>query len=616
MCGIAGMVSTSCLEASVVEKMMLCLKHRGPDESGIWSGPGCVLGHQRLSIIDLSPTGAQPMADERNRFTVAFNGEIFNFSRLRDELSGQGFAFRGTSDTEVLLRGFQAWGDALPEKLLGMFAFAVWEGERQRLVLVRDRYGKKPLFYTQEKDRLIFASELEALLAGMESRPAVSPQGFASYARFGYVPGVSTVYAGVQRLAPGHILVWEGGNVAVRAYHDWPPPRDRASARPADEVEVLDELHGILRSAVAERLVSDVPLGCFLSGGVDSSLIVALARELTGPKLKTFNVSFPGTDRDEGDQAAFIAKALQTDHHRLDLSMADMESAYLETLRMATEPIGDDSYIPTCFISRATREYVTVALSGDGGDELFGGYPKYRQIALAARLHPLARAVPGRLDALLPDKASKAMQLFRGSNPSSRALWLGSLWKEEELERLLTDPAAAEEGRLLFEREWENCAGGCLQDQFSLTDIATYLEGDILSKVDRASMAVSLEVRSPLLDERVLDFTCRVGLRCTPLGREKGALRRLLARYLSPIFFEGPKKGFGLPIDEWLRGSLRPVLEEYTSAERLRSGGLLDPGYVAKVRDAHLSGRRNYGRKLHALIAWEVWREKMSSPAH
>lgn len=606
------MVSTSSVEASVVERMICRLEHRGPDESGIWSGPGCVLGHQRLSIIDLSPTGSQPMADERGRLVVAFNGEIFNFRRLREELVAMGLAFRGTSDTEVLLHGFRAWGDALPEKLLGMFAVAVWDSERKRLVMVRDRYGKKPLFYTQEKGRLIFASELEALLGGMERQPSVSPQGFASYARFGYVPGVETTYAGIQRLAPGHILVWEGGRTTVRAYHEWPPPGDQSSLRAADEGKVLDELHGILRSAVADRLVSDVPLGCFLSGGIDSSLIVALARELAGSGLKTFNVSFPGTDRDEGDQAAMVAKALQTDHHRLDLSMADMESAYLETLRMATEPIGDDSYIPTCFISRATREHVTVALSGDGGDELFGGYPKYGQIALAARLHPLARAVPPGFDALLPDKVSKALQVFRGRSPVDRALWLGSLWKQDELGRLLTEPSSAAAGKLFFEGVWDDCAGGCLQEQFSLVDIATYLEGDILAKVDRASMAVSLEVRSPLLDERVLDFTCRTGLRCTRLGRGKRALRMLMARYLDPRIFEGPKKGFGLPIDEWLRGGLRPVLEEYTSAERLRTGGLLDPDYVAKVRAEHLSGRRNYGRKLHALIAWEVWREKVS----
>lgn len=612
MCGIAGIVSTSSIEAAVVEKMTNSLRHRGPDESGLWSGPGCVLGHQRLSVIDLSPTGSQPMADEQGRLVVAFNGEIFNFRQLREELAGLGFPFRGTSDTEVLLRGFQAWSDTLPAKLLGMFAFAVWDNERKRLFLARDRYGKKPIFYRQEKNRLVFASELETLLAGLPDIPSVSPAGFASYVRFGYVPGVSTTYTGIQRLAPGHLLVWEGGEVSVRAYQAWLPAGSPPSLASASEGQMLDELQEILRRAVAERLVSDVPLGCFLSGGIDSSLIVAMARELTGPRLKTFNVSFPGTRRDEGDQASLVAKALHTDHRRIDLSESAMESAYLDTLRLATEPMGDDSFIPTYFISRATREHVTVALSGDGGDELFGGYPKYRQIELAARLHPLARTLPRRVDTLLPDKVSKAMQVFRGYSAVDRALWLGSLWKQEELRRLLTDPSSAETGRNFFARVWDDCAGRCLQDQFTLTDIATYLEGDILAKVDRASMAVSLEVRSPLLDERILDFTCRTGLRCTRLGRKKNALRKLLARYLDPQIFEGPKKGFGLPIDEWLRGGLRPVLEEYTSAARLRTGGLLDPDYVAKVRAEHLSGRRNYGRKLHALIAWEVWREKVA----
>lgn len=308
-----------------------------------------------------------------------------------------------------------------------------------------------------------------------------------------------------------------------------------------------------------------------------------------------------------------VARALDTNHQRIDLSEASMEAAYLETLRLTTEPLGDDSFIPTYFISRATREHVTVALSGDGGDELFGGYPKYRQIAWAARLHPWAMCFPVSLDRFLPDGPSKAMQVFRGKSAMDRALWLGSLWKQDELGRLLVDPASAQAGRSFFANEWSRCNRVCLQDQFSLVDIATYLEGDILTKVDRASMAVSLEVRSPLLDERILDFTCRTGLRCTALGRKKTALRKLLARHLDARIFEGPKKGFGLPIDEWLRGSLRPVLEEYTSASRLRSGGLLQLDYVAKIRSEHLSGKRNYGRKLHALIAWEVWREKVQA---
>lgn len=606
MCGIAGIVSTGVVETAPVEEMIRCLRHRGPDESGIWSASGAVLGHQRLSVIDLSPTGSQPMIDEDGRYVLVFNGEVFNFRGLRDELQGMGFAFRGSSDTEVILRGYRAWGDSLPEKLRGMFAFAIWDTKRKRLFVARDRYGKKPLFYAVDQDRFVFASELQALLKGLRSRPEIEPAGFASYLRFGYSPGTSTPYRGVHRLGPAHSLEWKDGNLRARAYHNWPPADDKVQLE--DDV-VLDRLHKILQSAVEDRLVSDVPLGCFLSGGIDSSLVVALARKIAGPELKTFTVSFPGSRRDEGAQASSVAQALGTNHSQIEISEAEMESGYLEILRLTTEPIGDDSFIPTYFMSRATRKHVTVALSGDGGDELFGGYPKYSQIELAGIMNPFSRLAPGAVESMLPDQLAKTLQLARCHTACTRALWLGSLWKQAELDQVLMDAGWSTAGRQFFENAWDRCGETCLQNRFSLVDIATYLEGDILTKVDRASMAVSLEVRSPLLDERILDFTSAIGLRCSPLGRRKLALRKLLARYLSPEIFEQPKKGFGLPIDEWLRGGLKPVLDEYTSEARLRSGGLLNPDYVAKVKAEHLSGKRNYGRKLHALIAWEVWRE-------
>lgn len=607
MCGIAGNVSMRSASVPAVEAMMRCMVPRGPDASGVWSGDGCVLGHRRLKIIDLTATGAQPMSDESGRFAVSFNGEIFNFRRLRGELESKGHAFRGTSDTEVLLRGYIEWGDALPARLEGMFAFAVWDNVERRLFAARDRYGKKPFYYIARDDGLLFASELRALLRGCERLPSISPEGLATYMRFGYVPGTASVYEGAMKIAPGHALVWEGGKAEVRAFATWPPAKPEGPAM--TECEMLGQLDCLLREAVADRLVSDVPLGCFLSGGIDSSLVVAMARELAGPGLRTFNVSFPGTSRDEASYAGSVARALDTQHTRIDIAESEMESSYLETLRLATEPLGDDSFIPTYFISRAAREHVTVALSGDGGDELFGGYPSYSQIRLAGALHGPASLLPRRLGKVLPDSLAKALELFQIPSAAERALWLGSLWKEEELRALLVRPASAESGRKRFLEQWEMCGGRCLQDQFSLVDIANYLESDILTKVDRASMAASLEVRSPLLDERIFDFTARTGLRCTPLGRKKRALRELLARHVDPRMFEGPKRGFGLPINEWFRGGLRPVLEEYTSSARIRSGGLLDPGYVARMRDLHLSGRRNYGRKLHALVAWEVWRE-------
>lgn len=555
------------------------------------------------------------MVDESGRFVLVFNGEIFNFRRLREELAAEGLRFRGSSDTEVILRGFQKWGDNLPEKLQGMFAFAIWDTQKSRLFAARDRYGKKPFFYTRENNTLYFASELEALLAGLRQKPAVSPEGFASYIRFGYVPGTGSTYENVQRLAPGHTLIWDQGDIQTKPYHRWPPRGASRAPNRADEKELLDELENILRAAVADRLVSDVPLGCFLSGGIDSSLVASLARELVGPSLKTFNVSFPGTQRDEGAKASAIALSLGTCHARLELSESEMENSYLEILRLATEPMGDDSFIPTYFISRATRGFVTVALSGDGGDELFGGYPKYRQIETAADFSGLARRIPEWVDPWLPDAHAKALGLFRFTCEVDRALWLSSLWKERKLRRILRAPQTAEAGRRFYDDEWTRCQGGCLHEQFALVDVATYLEGDILTKVDRASMAASLEVRSPFLDERIIDFICASGLFCDDLCRGKLALRKLVSRRLDSRLFEGPKKGFGLPIDEWLRTGLRSVLEEYTSFSRLRAEGLLDADYVASVRAEHLSGRRNYGRKLHAVIAWEVWREKLSSTA-
>lgn len=606
MCGIAGIISPDQANEEAVAAMLARMVHRGPDEGGVWKDRGCVLGHRRLRILDLSPTGSQPMIGCEGRVVVVFNGEIFNFRELRSELEAKGRRFLGSSDTEVLVHGYLEWGEALVPKLLGMFAFAIWDRDLNKLVLARDRYGKKPLFYVEEAGGLRFASEFDALLAAENHRLEISHEGFASYLRYGYVPGARTIAERVRRLEAGHVLTWENGRLQNRSFVKVPSYGER----PMSDREFLEHLDSTLQAAVEARLISDVPLGCFLSGGIDSSLVVAYARKIHGPGLKTFTVSFPGTKRDEASFAKVVAGKLGTDHHQIDLHASDMESQYVETLRKCPEPLGDDSFLPTYFISRATRKYVTVAISGDGGDELFGGYPKYQQIRSAGRFHPLFRFFPGWLLDWLPDKYAKAADLFRISDECARALWLSSLWKEEELATVLLAPASAVAGRNFFRAEWEKHAGECLQEQFSMTDIATYLEGSILMKVDRASMAASLEVRAPLLDERILDLTVSTGIRNGHLGHRKAALRDLLSRHLPLELFAGPKRGFGLPIDEWFRGSLRGVLEDYTSEKRLRSGGLVDPRRIAGIRNQHLTGQRNYGRKLHALVAWEIWREQ------
>ena len=606
MCGIAGVVSSKRIDPSRVEKMTAEMVHRGPDEGGIWVADGCTLGHRRLRIIDLSASGAQPMTDEAQRIAVVFNGEIFNYRELREQLQERGHAFVGRSDTEVILRGYQEWGEKVVSKLLGMFAIGLWDAEAKRLLLARDRYGKKPLFYSHKEEELSFASELEALLAAERGIPEISGEDFASYLRYGYVPGSDTVLPQVLQLRAGHLLQWQAGKFQQTTFGDAPVYRSRVMKGG----EFLHQLDTRLQAAVEARLISDVPLGCFLSGGIDSSLVVAYARKIYGPKLKTFTVSFPGTMRDEGDYGRKVAEILGTDHHTIQIEAQDMEKHYIETLQRCPEPLGDDSFLPTFFISRATRRYVTVALSGDGGDELFGGYPKYRQIRVAAALHPFALFMPAGLLSLLPDRWAKAGELAQAPAEWSRALWLSSLWKESELKVVLEKPLTARKGQTFFKIEWEMHRRASVEERFAMTDVATYLEGSILRKVDRASMAASLEVRAPLLDERILDLTVTAGVRDTALGKRKRALRTLLSRHLPLEIFRGAKRGFGLPIDEWFRGGLRGALMKYTDVERLRKGGLVDPQAVARIRDDHLSGRRNYGRKLHALVAWEVWREK------
>lgn len=607
MCGIAGSVSMEGADRSAVASMIGAMIHRGPDEGGIWAEGDCALGHRRLRIIDLSESGSQPMRETIHGVTLVFNGEIFNFRELRESLRSLGHAFCGSSDTEVLLRGYIEWGTSVVTRLRGMFAFAIWDARAKSLFLARDRYGKKPLFYHFRSGVLHFASELDALISGLPERPGISASGFADYMRFGYVPGEATVLEKVYRLPPGGTLVWKNGTLTPSRFAG--ELSHASNDGPRTEFSAA-ELKSLLRSAVSERLVSDVPLGCFLSGGTDSALVVALAREIHGPGLKTFTVSFPGTVRDEGAAARRIAERLGTAHCQIDILPSDMEQEYAATLARCPEPLGDDSFIPTYFISRATREHVTVALSGDGGDELFGGYPKYRQIRLGEWLHPAARAIPRMLRAHLPDRYAKALDVLRLSDEGLRALWLSSLWKDDELPAILTDPASATAGRAFFLAEWRSHSAASLQERFSLTDLTTYLEGSILTKVDRAGMAASLEVRSPLLDERILDMTLSTGVRSTRFGCRKQALKILLADYLPTDFFTGPKRGFGLPIDEWFRGRLRGVLEEYTSADRLRREGLVNPAEAARLRALHLSGHRNYGRKLHALVAWGIWRER------
>ncbi len=614
MCGIAGLVDFQAKpEEPTLRAMERCLAHRGPDEGGIWSSSCAGLVHRRLRIIDLSPLGAQPMANEDGRVQVVFNGEIYNHHLLRDELARLGHTFRSRSDTEVLVHGYETWGTDLVRRLRGMFAFALWDDKEQRLLIARDRIGKKPLFYSTHAGRFAFGSELDVFKAVPGWPLHLSLPSFREYLEYGYVQSPNTVLDGVFRLPAGHFGMLDRKGLALQSY--WSLPLEPGSGRQSgDATEAARRLEESLRDAVACRLESDVPLGCFLSGGVDSSLVAALAQESLGRPLKTYTVGFEGSPLSEASHARQVALRLGAEHHELPVSPRTMVTEFEEIVGRAAEPLGDDSYVPTFLISRETRRFVTVALSGDGGDELFAGYEKYRQFQAAQSWRRLP--VPWKWIARLAPSDSlhkKASALATGSD-LELARWLSSLWKRDELDRLLSGPGGGSAGRDLFTRSWQQRSLYPEVERWMLADMETYLEGDILVKVDRASMTVALEGRSPFLDgpfiEQVMQWPCRA----LSAGGGKAILKTMLARRLPVEWFNRPKQGFGMPIEQWFRAELRDVLRAYTDGGRIQGRGLLRPEVLSEYVTAHLSGRRNFARKLYAVVAFELWADRFFGP--
>ena len=610
MCGIAGIVDfKNPPDEKALSAMERALTHRGPDDGRVWHDRACGLVHRRLRIIDLSAAAAQPMTNESDGLWVVFNGEIYNFQHLRKELLSLGHQFRSQSDTEVLLHGYESWGTNLFRRLRGMFALALWDRTTRELVVARDRLGKKPLFYSFANDRFIFASELTVFrcVPGLElslCRPA-----FRQYLEYGYVQSPKTILNEVQRLPAGHFAIWNESGLRVESY--WALPTRFDSSRIIGTPEqAADALEEPLRDAVACRLVSDVPLGCFLSGGVDSSLVAALAQEGLRERLKTYTVGFESSGLSEASHAAKVAGHLGTEHHEL---MVDPDSVFTEfeaILSKTSEPVGDDSFVPTHLISRETRRHVTVALSGDGGDELFAGYEKYRQFESAKRIQALP--LPWRQLARLPanDGVKKSLEALATRRPMELARWLSSLWKRDEINLLLAPPLRATHSADAFDRAWQRRLQLPDLERWMLTDMETYLEGDILTKVDRASMAVALETRSPFLDHLFVEAASRWACRAEINTGGKKILKQMLAKRLPRELFARPKQGFGMPIEQWYRGPLREILLRYTDPRRIRRRGLLDSDKVTDVVNQHLSGKRNFARKLHAVAAFEIWADQ------
>ncbi len=593
------------------------LAHRGPDDSGTWSAGfldraanwDVALGHRRLSILDLSAHGHQPMVSDDGQAVIAYNGEIYNHAAIRAELEGLGFRFHSTCDTEVALNAYCAWGIDAFSRFNGMFGIAIWDGREQRLVLARDRIGIKPLYYRFAKGILTFGSELSALRRHPAFRPELNAEAVATYVRFGWLTGERAIYEDTYRLLPGHVLVWRRGEIHTDSF--WRMSDYAPKEGVHDFASAVDELDTLLGDAVEARMISDVPLGAFLSGGVDSSTIVALMQERSQRPVKTFAIGFDEKELNEAPFALDVAKHIGTEHTELYVSQKEAREVLHELPTLYDEPYSDPSCIPTVLLSRLTREHVTVALSGDGGDELFGGYTRYRKIA---QLLPLLR---------LPHSLRK---LLHTVSPI-----LGKPSLRNGLARLVLSRDAAELAQTFHgdldtamqetvRREGSTRSSSHFLDAFSeapvddvprrmmYAEAQTYMNDDILVKVDRATMAVGLEARVPILDHRVVQFAFGLPMSIlTHEGATKAPLRGVLYRRVPKALIERPKHGFGFPLRSLLGPELDAWKKKYLSRERLEEEGIFDPIGIARVLRAEGKSQGQADDELWRLLCFQRW---------
>ena len=645
MCGITGFFDPDRRagddeSTATVLRMADTLHLRGPDDRGAWvdADAGLALGFRRLAIVDLTAEGHQPMASASGRYLLAFNGEVYNHADLRRELATSGASpFRGGSDTETMLAAFERWGpERALERFVGMFAFALWDRRERILRLARDRIGEKPLYYGWAGGGLVFGSELKALRAYPRFAGEVDREALALYMRLGYVPAPHSIYLGIRKLPPGTSLTIDAGRTVAGAALPAPVPywsaRSAAEAGAASpfegtEEEATDRLEALLREAVGLQMMADVPLGAFLSGGVDSSTIVALMQAQSPRPVETFTIGFAEDGYDEARYAKEVARHLGTAHTELYVTPDEAREVIPSLPDLYDEPFADSSAIPTFLVSRMARRQVTVSLSGDGGDELFGGYswyPRNARVWDQVRRLPraLRRTTAGALAAVesrSPRRPGGAGRLARFLSPERVGKLATLLGHADEPEDVHWALLARWDGRppvVLGTAEaqaappgWEAHPG--LEDvplRLMLTDLLTYLPDDIFAKVDRASMGVSLEARAPFLDHRVVEFALRVptGMKIRA-GKGKWLLRQVLYRHVPRELIERPKMGFTVPVGAWLRGPLRGWAEELLDEGRLRREGYLDPRPIRKRWDEHLSGRRDRADDLWAALMFQAW---------
>jgi len=624
MCGICGFVNLGDREApdpATLEAMKACIVHRGPDGEGSALLDSAALGMRRLAIIDVEG-GDQPIYNETGELAIVFNGEVYNFPSLRPALEAKDHIFRTRTDTEVILHLYEDQGEGCLQALNGMFAFAIWDRRRQELFLARDRMGKKPLYYAVTPGSFVFASELKSLLAHPDIRPEIDFDALDQYLTYEYVPAPRTIFKGVHKLPAGHCLtLGTDGQVSVRCYWDIPasvPGR-------YDEEELLGRLDDLLRESVRLRLISDVPLGLFLSGGIDSSTVAYYMAQLNDGPVHSFSIGFEDPSFDESAHARTVAAYLGLDHHEEILDARQVWELLPQVADILDEPMADASVFPTYLLSKFTRQHVTVALGGDGGDELLMGYDTFQAHRLGQYLEVLPRPLLGvmrRVANLLPTSLDNMSFDFR-----AKRLLNGMTYPEEIRPLMWLSTFPPNKGPLLSpvaleQREEEDAlaptddhlrrvSDRSIDDKVIYLYVKHYLQDDILVKVDRASMATSLEVRAPFLDVNVVEFLCSLPARYKLRGlTRKYLLRRLMRDRLPPGIADRPKKGFGIPLAKWFRSEMRELLLEMLDPQRLEREGIFNAAFVQRLVEDHLAGRHDYRKELWTLTVFQLWQQR------
>jgi len=634
MCGIVGAwTPQNKINKDILLKMRDSLSHRGPDDSGFYIDEknNLGLGHRRLSVIDLSEKAHQPMLSENGNLIMVYNGEVYNFQEVKKELEKKGYKFRSNSDSEVVLKSFQEWGIDCLKRFQGMFAFAIWDNEKRELYLFRDRFGVKPLYYYFNKKELLFSSEIKSFYSYPQFKKEIDFKALSLYFKFGYIPAPLTIFKNTYKLEEGTILKIDS-KFNFQKIRYWEPEKYFQEEKIIkSEEEIVNELEGILTKSFKYRMVADVDVGVFLSGGIDSSLITALLQKNSSQKLKTFTIGFKEKEYDEAPFARKVSEILGTEHNELYLSSKEIKNGLQDYIGIFDEPFGDSSSLPTYLLAKFAKEKIKVALSGDGGDELFLGYDKYKAVDKVMRLSSLAKLgsrifletlgpqniknIYSFLSRLLPlpqysnlrEKTSKLINLLREKELSHLFQSAGSYWQEKEIENLFQNKSILNNN---IDRFYPDNNLGRL-DQMQVWDIKNYLVDDVLVKTDRSTMAAGLEAREPFLDQSILKYIARVPIELKYKGGEsKYLLKKILFKYLPKEIFQRPKAGFNIPVYDWLKNDWEDIVEEYLRPEKIKKEGIFQSGFIEEIVTKQRNGKYVNPDKLWLLINFQIWHQK------